>query len=159
MAVQVGDSIPEATLKIFGEKGPEDVSTADIFGGKKVVLFAVPGAFTPTCSAAHLPGFVANADKIKEKGVDSIVCLSVNDPFVMKAWGEGQNAEEIMMVADADGSFTKAMGVELDLSVAGLGTRSTRYALVAEDGKITALNMEKGGAFEVSSAEQILEAL
>lgn len=159
MAVQVGDSIPEATLKIFGEKGPEDISTGDIFSGKKVVVFAVPGAFTPTCSAAHLPGFVANADKIKAKGVDTIVCLSVNDPFVMKAWGEGQNAEEIMMVADADGSFTRAMGVELDLSVAGLGKRSTRYSLIAEDGKITTLNMEKGGAFEVSSAEQIMEAL
>lgn len=159
MAVQVGDSIPAATLKIFGEKGPEDISTAEIFDGKKVVVFAVPGAFTPTCSAAHLPGFVANADKIKEKGVDSIVCVSVNDPFVMDAWGKGQNAEEIMMVADADGSFAKAMGVELDLSAAGLGTRSARYSLIAEDGKVTTLNLENGGAFEVSSAEQIMEAL
>ncbi len=159
MAVQVGDSIPEVTLKIFGEKGPQDISTAEIFDGKKVVVFAVPGAFTPTCSAAHLPGFVANADKIKEKGVDTIVCVSVNDPFVMDAWGKGQNAEEILMVADADASLAKAMGVELDLSAAGLGTRSARYSLIAEDGKITTLNLENGGAFEVSSAEKIMEAL
>ena len=113
MAVQVGDNIPDVTLKIMGEKGPEDISTSDIFAGKKVVMFAVPGAFTPTCSAAHLPGFVANADKIKAKGVDSVVCLSVNDAFVMDAWGKGQNAEEIMMVGDGNGELTKAMGVEM----------------------------------------------
>lgn len=159
MAVQVGESIPQATMKIMGDKGPQDITTGDIFSGKKVVLFAVPGAFTPTCSEAHLPGFVANADKIKAKGVDSIVCVSVNDPFVMDAWGKGQNADEIMMVADGNGDFTKAMGVELDGSGFGLGTRSIRYSLVADDGKITALNLEKGGAFEVSSAEAILEAL
>lgn len=159
MTVQVGDAIPEATLKIMGDQGPQDITTADIFSGKKVVLFAVPGAFTPTCSAAHLPGFVANADKIKAKGVDSIVCVSVNDAFVMDAWGKGQNAEEILMVGDGNGDFTKAMGVELDGSGFGLGTRSIRYSLIAEDGKITALNLEQGGAFEVSSAEVILEAL
>ncbi|MBO6558070.1 MAG: peroxiredoxin [Pseudomonadales bacterium] len=159
MTVQVGDSIPEVTMKIMGDQGPQDISTADIFSGKKVVLFAVPGAFTPTCSAAHLPGFVASADKIKEKGVDAIVCVSVNDAFVMDAWGKGQNAEEIMMVGDGNGEFTKAMGVEMDGSGFGLGTRSIRYSLIAEDGKITALNLEKGGAFEVSSAETIMEAL
>lgn len=159
MAVQVGDSIPEVTLKVMGEKGPEDLSTKELFSGKKVVLFAVPGAFTPTCSAAHLPGFVANADKIKEKGVDAIVCLSVNDAFVMDAWGKGSNAEELIMAADGNGDFTKAMGLEMDASGFGLGLRSQRYALVAEDGKITALNLEKGGAFEVSSAEAIMEAL
>ena len=159
MALQVGDSIPEATMKIMGDKGPQDITTADIFAGKKVVLFAVPGAFTPTCSASHLPGFVANADKIKAKGVDSVVCLSVNDAFVMDAWGKGQNAEELMMVADGNGELTKAMGVELDGSGFGLGTRSVRYSLIAEDGKITTLNLEAGGAFEVSSAEAILEAL
>ncbi|MBO6704095.1 MAG: peroxiredoxin [Pseudomonadales bacterium] len=159
MTVQVGDSIPEVTMKIMGDQGPQDISTADIFSGKKVVLFAVPGAFTPTCSAAHLPGFVAIADKIKEKGVDAIVCVSVNDAFVMDAWGKGQNAEEIMMVGDGNGEFTKAMGVEMDGSGFGLGTRSIRYSLIAEDGKITALNLEKGGAFEVSSAETIMEAL
>ena len=159
MTVKVGDAIPEATMKIMGDKGPQDITTSDVFSGKKVVLFAVPGAFTPTCSAAHLPGFVANADKIKEKGVDSIVCVSVNDAFVMDAWGKGQNAGEIMMVADGNGDFTRAMGVELDGSGFGLGTRSIRYSLVAEDGKITVLNLEQGGALEVSSAEQILEDL
>lgn len=159
MAVKVGDSIPEVTLKIMGEKGPQDISTAEIFGGKKVVLFAVPGAFTPTCSAAHLPGFVANADKIKAKGVDSIVCLSVNDPFVMDAWGKGQNAEEIMMVADPTAELSSAMGLTIDASGAGLGTRSSRYSMIVEDGKITTANLEQGGAFEVSSAEAILEVL
>jgi peroxiredoxin len=159
MAVQVGDSIPDVTLKVMGEKGPQDITTADIFSGKKVVLFAVPGAFTPTCSAAHLPSFVVNADKIKEKGVDSIVCVSVNDPFVMDAWGKAGNAEALMMVGDSDGALANAMGLTLDGSGAGLGIRSSRYALVAEDGKITALNAEQGGAYEVSSAEAILEAL
>ena len=159
MSVQVGDSIPEATMNIMGDKGPQKITTADIFSGKKVVLFAVPGAFTPTCSAAHLPGYVANADKIKAAGVDAIVCVSVNDAFVMDAWSKGQNAEEIMMVGDGNGDFTKAMGTVLDGSGFGLGTRSTRYSLIAEDGKITALNLEQGGAFEVSSAEAILAAL
>jgi len=144
---------------VLGEQGPADISTSEIFSGKKVVLFAVPGAFTPTCSAAHLPGFVASADKIKEKGVDAIVCVSVNDPFVMKAWGDAQNAEEIMMVADPAGDLATAMGAEMDGTAFGLGKRSARYSLIAEDGKITALNMEQGGAFEVSSAEGILEAL
>jgi peroxiredoxin len=159
MAVQVGDSIPDVTLKVMGEKGPQDITTADIFSGKKVVLFAVPGAFTPTCSAAHLPSYVVNADKLKVKGVDSIVCTSVNDPFVMDAWGKAGNAEALMMVGDHDGALAKAMGLTMDASGAGLGIRSVRYSLVAEDGKITALNVEKGGAYEVSSAEAILEAL
>ena len=159
MAIQVGDNIPDATMKVLGDKGPEDITTSDIFAGKKVVLFAVPGAFTPTCSTAHLPSYVANADKIKAKGVDSIVCISVNDPFVMEAWGKDKNAEELLMVADGNGEFTKAMGLELDGSGFGLGTRSIRYSLIAEDGKITTLNLEQGGAFEVSSAEAILEAL
>lgn len=159
MTVKVGDAIPQATMKIMGDKGPQDITTSDIFSGKKVVLFAVPGAFTPTCSAAHLPGFVANADKIRDKGVDSIVCISVNDAFVMDAWGKAQNADEIMMVADGNGDFTSALGVEMDGSGFGLGTRSIRYSLVAEDGRITALNLEKGGALEVSSAEKILADL
>jgi peroxiredoxin len=159
MVVKVGDSIPEVTMKIMGDKGPQDISTSDIFAGKKVVLFAVPGAYTPTCSVSHLPGFVANADKIKAAGVDSVVCVAVNDAFVMDAWGKVQNAEELMMVADGNGEFTKAMDVELDGSGFGLGTRSSRYSLIAEDGKITTLNLEEGGGFEVSSAEAILEAL
>lgn len=159
MAVQVGDSIPDASLNIMGEKGPQKISTADIFSGKKVVLFAVPGAFTPTCSLAHLPGFVINADKIKAKGVDTIVCTAVNDAFVMDAWGKDGNADDLMMVGDGNGDFTKAMGLEMDGSGFGLGKRSMRYALIAEDGKITTLKVEKGGAFEVSSAEAILESL
>ena len=159
MAVSVGDKIPNVTIKTMGEKGPEDFNTGDFFAGKKVVLFAVPGAFTPTCSAAHVPGFVVNADKILAKGVDAIVCLSVNDAFVMSAWGQSQNAEALVMAADGNGEFTQAMGLTLDGSGFGLGHRSSRYALIAEDGKITTLNAEQGGAFEVSSAEKILEAL
>ena len=131
----------------------------ELCSGKKVVLFAVPGAFTPTCSAAHLPGYVVNSDKIKAQGVDAIVCLSVNDAFVMNAWSQGQNAEEIIMAADGNGEFTKAMGLEMDGSGFGLGTRSSRYSLIAEDGRITVLSLEKGGAFEVSSAEAVLAAL
>ena len=159
MTIQVGDSIPEATMKVLGDKGPEDITTSDIFAGKKVVLFAVPGAFTPTCSLGHLPSYVVNADKIKAKGVDSVVCISVNDAFVMDAWGKDKNAEELLMVGDGNGEFTKAMGLELDGSGFGLGTRSIRYSLIAEDGKITTLNLEQGGAYEVSSAEAILDAL
>jgi peroxiredoxin len=146
-------------MKMMGEKGPQDVSTSDLFAGKKVVLFAVPGAFTPTCSAAHLPGFVVNADKIKAKGVDAIVCVSVNDAFVMDAWAKDKNAEEIIMVGDGNGDFTEAMGLVLDGSGFGLGKRSQRYAMIAEDGVITTLNVEQGPAFELSSAEKILEAL
>jgi peroxiredoxin len=159
MTVQVGDQIPEATLKVMGEKGPQDLTTKELFGGKKVVMFAVPGAFTPTCSAAHLPGYVVNADKLKEKGVDAVVCVSVNDAFVMDAWGKDKNAEELIMAADGNGDFTKAMGLTMDGSGFGLGTRSQRYALVAEDGKITALHVEKPGKFEVSSAEAIMAVL
>ena len=159
MAVQVGDQIPEGALKVMGEKGPQDVSTSDMFGGKKVVLFAVPGAFTPTCSAAHLPGFVANADKIKAKGVDEIVCMAVNDAFVMDAWGKAQNAEELTMAADGSGVLTAALGLEMDASGLGMGVRSQRFALIAEDGKITTLNVEAPGQLDVSTAETILNAL
>jgi peroxiredoxin len=159
MTVKIGDKIPDATMNIMGEKGPQAITTSDLFAGKKVVLFAVPGAFTPTCSAAHLPGFVVNADKIKAKGVDAIVCVSVNDAFVMAAWAKDKNAEEITMVGDGNGDFAEAMGLVLDGSGFGLGKRSQRYALIAEDGVITALNVEQGPAFELSSAEKILEAL
>ena len=159
MALAIGDQIPQVTLKTMGEKGPEDLNMGELCSGKKVVLFAVPGAFTPTCSAAHLPGYVVNSDKIKAQGVDAIVCLSVNDAFVMNAWSQGQNAEEIIMAADGNGEFTKAMGLEMDGSGFGLGPRSSRYSLIAEDGRITVLNLEKGGAFEVSSAEAVLAAL
>ena len=159
MTIQVGDRIPDATLKVMGEKGPQDVSTAELFGGKKVVLFAVPGAFTPTCSMAHLPGFVAHADAIKARGVDSIVCLSVNDAFVMDAWGKGANAEELHMVADWDASFTKALGLEMDASAFGLGVRSQRFAMVVDDGVVQLVAVEAPGQFEVSKAEAVLEAL
>ncbi len=159
MTVKVGDRVPEAKMTIMSAQGPQDITTSEIFSGKKVVVFAVPGAYTPTCSNAHLPGFVAKADKIRAAGVDRIVCLAVNDAFVMDAWGKSQNAEDLMMVADGNGDFTKAMGVELDGTGFGMGTRSVRYSLIAEDGKITVLNLEKGGAFEVSSAEAILESL
>lgn len=159
MSVQVGDQIPDATLKVLGEKGPADLTTKELFGGKKVVLFAVPGAFTPTCSAAHLPSFVVNADKIKAKGVDAIVCVSVNDAFVMDAWGKDKHAEELIMAADGNGDFAKAMGLTMDGSGFGMGIRSQRYALIAEDGKITALNVEAPGKYEVSSAEAIMEKL
>ena len=155
----VGDKIPSATLKVMGEKGPQDLSTDALFAGKKVVLFAVPGAFTPTCSMAHLPGFVALADKIKDKGVDTIACLSVNDAFVMDAWGKGANAEELLMVSDWDAGFSKALDLTMDASGFGLGVRSQRFALIAEDGVITHLAVEAPGQFEVSKAEAVLEAL
>ena len=160
MAVQEGDKIPVAEVFVMSEEGrPEKTSTEELFAGKKVVLFAVPGAFTPTCSNAHLPGFVVNADAIKAKGVDSIICLAVNDAFVMHSWGKDKNAEELIMVGDGNAAFTKAMGLEMDGSGFGLGMRSQRYALVAEDGVITKLSVEAPGKFEVSSAEAILESL
>ena len=159
MTIQVGDKVPSLTLKTMGAQGPEDISTDDIFNGKKVVLFAVPGAFTPGCSMTHLPGFVVNADKIKAAGVDTIVCMSVNDAFVMGAWGEAQNASEILMLADGNGELTAALGLELDGSGFGLGTRSQRFAMVVENGSITHLNVEPGAGIEVSSAEAIMGLL
>ena len=159
MSISKGDRIPAATVNHMTGDGPKELSTADLFGGKKVVLFALPGAYTPTCSAAHLPGFVANADKLKAKGVDDIVCLSVNDAFVMDAWGKDQNAEEIHMVADGSGDFTRAVGLELDLTARGMGVRSQRYAMIVDDGTVTELAVEAPGAFEVSSAEAMLAKL
>lgn len=159
MSIQVGDKIPEATLKVMGENGPQDLATGELFAGKKVVLFAVPGAFTPTCSAAHLPGYVVNADNIKAKGVDEIVCMSVNDAFVMKAWGESQNAENITMAADGNGDFSTALGLTMDASGFGMGTRSQRFALVADDGVVTHLGLEEGGALQNSAADAIMEQL
>jgi peroxiredoxin len=159
MAIKEGDKLPEATLHIMRDGKPTPVTTGELFGGKKVVVFAVPGAYTPTCSQAHLPGFVVNADAIKAKGVDDIVCLSVNDPFVMDSWGKDKNAEELLMVGDGNGTFTAALGLEMDGSGFGLGTRSQRYAMIVEDGKVTKLAVEAPGKFEVSSAEAVLEAL
>jgi len=159
MTVKTGDKIPSCTLKTMGAKGPEDITTASIFDGKKVVLFAVPGAFTPGCSMTHLPGYVVNADKIKAKGVDTIVCMAVNDAFVMGAWGKQQNADEILMLADGNGDFTAALGLELDGSGFGLGKRSQRFAMIVEDGTITHLNVEPGPGISVSSAETIMGLL
>ncbi len=159
MAIQVGDNIPQATLKIMGDNGPEDLSTTELFANGKVVLFAVPGAFTPTCTAAHLPGFVVHADDIKAKGVDKIVCMAVNDAFVMDAWGKANNAENLTVVADGNCEFTEALGLTMDGSGFGLGQRSQRFALVAENGKVTHLAVDEGGALEVSSAEAVLAAL
>ena len=159
MAIQEGDRLPEATLHVIRDGRPAAVTTAELFGGKKVVLFAVPGAFTPTCSQAHLPGYVVNADAIKAKGVDSIVCVAVNDAFVMDAWGADRNAEELVMAGDGNGDFTAALGLEMDGRGFGLGTRSERYAMIVDDGVVAKLAVEAPGAFEVSKAEAILEAL
>lgn len=159
MSIKVGDKIPAATLHKLGAEGPEAITTEDIFTGKKVVVFAVPGAFTPTCSNAHLPGYVVKADEIKAKGVDTIACVAVNDAFVMGAWGESQNAEHLLMLADGTAAFTKAIGTELDLSGPGLGIRSDRYAMIVDDGVVTFFAQEEPREFKVSSAEAILEAL
>lgn len=159
MTIKVGDKIPACTLKIMGKEGPTDITTDEIFAGKKVVLFAVPGAFTPGCSLTHLPGYVVNADKIKASGVDSIVCMAVNDAFVMDAWGKSQNAEELLMLADGNGEFTAALGLELDGKGFGLGTRSQRFAMIAEDGTVTHLNVESGPGVDVSSAETMMALL
>ncbi len=159
MAIQQGDKLPQATMHSMVDGKPTPMTTDDIFAGKKVVVFAVPGAFTPTCSQAHLPGYVVHADAIKAKGVDSIVCLSVNDAFVMGAWGTGANADHLLMVGDGNGEFTKALGLEMDGSGFGLGTRSQRFAMIVDDGTVTTLAVEAPGQFEVSSAEAMLAAL
>ena len=159
MTIKTGDRIPACTLKVMGEKGPQDITTAELFNGKKVVMFAVPGAFTPGCSMTHLPGFVVNADKIKAKGVDSIVCMSVNDAFVMGAWGRAQNAEHLIMLADGNADFTKAMGLELDGTGFGLGIRCKRMAMVVDNGTVTHMAIEPPGGIVVSSAEAILDVL
>jgi len=160
MTIKVGDKIPNATLYHMTQDGPAPVTTDDIFKGKKVVLFALPGAFTPTCSAKHLPGFVANAAAIKARGVDTIACLSVNDAFVMGAWGKDQGVgDKVLMLSDGSAELTKAMGLELDLTPRGFGLRSDRYAMIVEDGVVTWLNREDPGDFKVSSAEAVLAAL
>jgi peroxiredoxin/predicted O-methyltransferase YrrM len=160
MAIKVGDRVPKATLKRMTGEGIKDVSTDDLFRGKKVVLFAVPGAFTPTCSARHLPGFVDNAEAIRRKGVDKIVCVSVNDAFVMDCWGKDRSVgDRVELYADGNAEFTRAMGLELDASGFGMGLRSQRYAAVIDDGVVKQLLLEKPGKFEVSSAEKVLEAL
>ncbi len=160
MTIQIGDRLPSATLHMMTDQGPKPVTTEELFSGKKVVLFALPGAFTPTCSAAHLPGFVVQADAIKAKGVDSIVCLSVNDAFVMDAWGKSQNVEDrLLMVADGNADFTRAVGLDMDGRASGMGARSQRYAMIVDDGIVKALNVDPPKTFEHSSAEAILRQL
>jgi glutaredoxin/glutathione-dependent peroxiredoxin len=159
MTIKVGDTIPSMKLMQGTADGPKEISTDDIFKGKKVVLFSVPGAFTPTCSAKHLPGYVQNAAAIKARGVDSIVCMAVNDAFVMGAWGKAGNAGDIIMLADGSAALAKSLGLELDLTARGMGMRSQRFALVAQDGKVAHLAVEPAGQFGISSAEDILKAL
>ena len=156
--IEVGGTLPEAVFSILENGEIKNPHTGTLFSDKKVVLFAVPGAFTPTCSAAHLPGYVALADKIKAKGVDAIICISVNDAFVMDAWGRSQNADEIMMLADGNGSFSQLIGLDMDTDAFG-GIRSIRYSMIVEDGVVRALNVEDPGRFEVSDAETILKQL
>ena len=157
MTIQVGETLPEATFMTMGEGGPQPRTTQEVFGGKTVALFAVPGAFTPTCSARHLPGFVEKAEALRAKGVDAIACVSVNDVFVMDAWAKSQNAgEAVTMLADGNGAFAKAIGLEMDASRFGMGPRSQRYSMIVKDGVVQTLNVEEGGAFEVSSADYML---
>ena len=159
MSIEVGDRIPEAGLKRMGEKGPEDLSSTDYFAGRRVVLFAVPGAFTPTCSARHLPGFIEAKDAILERGVDAIACLSVNDVFVMHAWGQHAGADGIDMLADGNADFATALGLESDARAWGMGIRSKRFALVVNDGVVEQVFIEAPGEFRVSSAEHVLANL
>jgi peroxiredoxin len=160
MAISVGDKIPSVTVKTMADGKMQNVTTDELFSGKKVVLFAVPGAFTPTCSMQHLPGFIEKAGDIRAKGVDTIACVSVNDAFVMDAWGKSVGADgKVLMLADGSALFAKAIGAELDLNDKGLGLRSRRYAMLVDDGAVKAINLEEGGAFTVSSADDILAAL
>ena len=157
MTIKVGDKIPSATLMEMVDGKPTPVPTDSFFGGKTVALFALPGAFTPTCSAKHVPGFVQNHDALKAKGVDEIACLSVNDAFVMGAWGKDQKSDGFVhMLADGNGDFTRAIGLEMDGTKFGMGKRSQRYSMIVKDGVVTSLNVEEPGAFEVSSAEYLL---
>ena len=158
MTVQIGDRIPSSTLTRATDDGPKPVSTDEIFAGKTVALFAVPGAFTPTCSAKHLPGYIEHADALKAAKVDEIWCVSVNDAFVMGAWGREQGAaSKVRMIADGSGEWTRALGLELDLTARGLGVRSQRYSMLLEDGVVKSLNIEEAGKYEVSTPEKMLE--
>lgn len=160
MTIQTGDTIPSRKLTEATAEGPRETSTEAVFGGKTVVLFGVPGAFTPTCSAKHLPSFLETAGALKAKGVDTIACMAVNDAFVLRAWAKDQGvADEVVMLADGAADFTRALGLELDLTARGLGLRCQRFVLVAKDGKVTHVAVEAPGAFEVSSGQAVLAAL
>ena len=158
--IKVGDTIPSAKLTAATADGPKEISTDEVFAGKKVVMFAVPGAFTPTCSARHLPGYLQNIEALKAKGVDTVACIAVNDAFVMGAWARDQDVDgRILMLADGSAAFTKSIGLELDLTARGLGIRSQRFAMVVDNGAVTSLNVEPPGGFEVSKAEAVLASL
>jgi peroxiredoxin len=158
MAIRVGDKMPSGEFSVMGESGPQSVSTDDLFSGKKVVLFSVPGAFTPTCTAKHLPGYVQNAAALKAKGIDTVACMAVNDVFVMSAWGQSAGVgDKVLMLADGNGTYAKALGLELDASGFGMGTRGKRFSLIIEDGTVKQLNVEPPGEFGISSAESALE--
>jgi peroxiredoxin len=160
MTIKVGDQVPEATFMTMTEDGPQQLTSDQLFKGKTVALFALPGAFTPTCSAKHLPGFKDKSAELKAKGVDQIACLSVNDAFVMGAWGKDQNVgNDVTMLADGNADFTKQIGLEMDGSKFGMGTRSQRYSMLVKDGVVDQLNVEQGGEFRVSSAEHLLGQL
>ncbi len=159
MTIQIGDRIPDSTLMTMTDGKPSPLTTADLFGGNKVVLFSVPGAFTPTCSVKHLPSFVDSVDEILGKGVDTIACMAVNDVFVMDAWGKSANADKITMLADGNGEFAKSLGLEMDASGFGMGERSQRFALIAEDGVVSHLFIEAPGEYRVSAAEHVLLSL
>ena len=160
MTIQVGDAVPSVGLFELGDNGPMPVPTSQLFRGKKVALFGLPGAFTPTCSAQHVPGFMAQADALKAKGIDSIVCIAVNDAFVMGAWGKEQNVgDTIRMIADGDAEFTKEAGLELDLTGNGLGLRCQRFAMIVNDGNIEWMTIDGPGEFAATSAESMLENL
>jgi peroxiredoxin len=160
MSISVGEKMPSGSFGVMGESGPEQLSTDDLFAGKKVVLVSVPGAFTPTCSKGHLPGYVSNADELGAKGIDTIACMAVNDVFVMHAWGKDRGVgDKVVMLADGNGDYAKALGLELDASGFGMGQRGQRFAIVVEDGVATNVAVEAPGAFEVSKAEAILASL
>src|SRR5688572_26271743 len=160
MAIKPGDRMPTGTLKVMAADGPKDVTTDQLFKGKKVVLFSVPGAFTPTCDAKHLPGFVQLADQLKAKGVDTIACMAVNDVFVMNAWGKASNVgDKVTMLADGNGDYAKALGLEMDGRGFGMGTRGQRFAVVVEDGVAKQVNVEAPGQFKVSAAEHVLSQI
>ncbi len=159
MTIKIGDKVPAVNFKHMTADGPKDISSDAVFAGKTVVFFAVPGAFTPGCSMTHLPGFVVNADAIKAKGADTIACMAVNDAFVMGAWGQAQNAEEILMLADGNGDFTAALGLELDASGFGMGKRAQRFGMIVDDGTVSYLGIEAPGEIKVSSAETMLQQL
>jgi peroxiredoxin len=160
MTIKVGDKLPAGMLTHMSKDGPQKISTEQLFAGKKVVLFSVPGAFTPTCDAKHLPGFVQHAAEIKAKGVDTVACMAVNDVFVMNAWGKHSNVgDKVLMLADGNGDYSKALGLEMDASGFGMGVRGKRFALLAKDGVVTGLFVEGPGEFKVSSAEHVLSQL